>query len=128
MNDKDELRYQLMSDEITQSEYDERIKSAGYYFDIAGMQRQYEQVSFYLALTAAGLPVIISGAEELLARFEATDWVGIVPHHYPTRYCESLFPDEYGDIIDFNHVYKDEDAWFDKVIWLPEEPARLIEE
>ena len=51
-----------------------------------------------------------------------------MPHHYPTRYCEDLFPDEYGSIIDFTHVYKDENEWFDKIIWLPEEPAKLTEE
>ena len=89
------------------------------------MKRQFEAVSIYLALSSAGLPVIISGAEELLARFEATDYIGIVPHHFPTRYCESLFPEKYGTIIDFIHVYKNEDAWFEKIEWLPEEEAVL---
>lgn len=126
LNDKRDLDYDLRVEEITQAEYDEKIKSAGYYFNIAGIQRAFEPVSFYLALTNAGLPVVISGAEELLARFEASDWVGVVPHYCPTRYCEDLFPDEYGDIIDFTHVYKDEDKWFSKITWLPEEPAMLI--
>ena len=43
------------------------------------------------------------------------------------RYCESLFPDEYGEIIDFTYVYKGEDEWFDEVTWLPEDPAELKE-
>ncbi|WP_022762055.1 hypothetical protein [Butyrivibrio sp. AD3002] len=45
-----------------------------------------------------------------------------------TRYCSDLFTDEYGDIIDFTHVYKDEDAWFDKITWIPEEPAVLLQD
>ena len=69
--------------------------------------------------------VEISDAEKLLARLEGTDWVGIVPHDTFTRYCESLFPDEYGAIIDFTHVFKGEDAWFDRIVWLPEDEARL---
>ena len=78
-----------------------------------------------MALCSAGLPVIIGGAKELISRFEATDYIGVVPHHLPTRYCESLFPDEYGEIINFTHVYKGEDLWFDKIVWLPEEQAFL---
>ncbi len=124
-NDRHELDWLLRSGKITQEEYDERIEKAGYYFSIAGIKRQFEAVSFYLALSSAGLPVIIDGAEELLARFEASDYVGIVPHHSPTRYCESLFPERYGRIIDFTHVYKNEDAWFEKIEWLPEEEAVL---
>ena len=127
-NDRRELEWNLRSGKIVQSEYDARIKTAGYYFFIAGIQRQFEAVSFYVALSDAGMPVVIEGAEELLARFEATDYIGIVPHHMPTRYCESLFPDKYGDIIDFTHVYKDEDAWFEKIEWLPEEEAHLVRE
>lgn len=125
MNDRRELGWFLRSGKITQQDYDKRITDAGYYFSISGLQRQYEAVSFYVALTAAGMPVVISDAEELLARFEATDYIGIVPHHVITRYCESLFPDSYGNIVDFTHVYKDEDAWFDQIEWLPEEEAVL---
>lgn len=124
-NKASELDYELRAGRITQAEYDEKISRAGYYFEIAGMQRQFESVSFYIALSEAGLPVVIAGAEELLARFEATDYVGIVPHHLPTRYCESLFPDSYGTIIDFTHVYKGEDPWFDKITWLPEDKAEI---
>ena len=124
-NDKRELEWDLHSGKISEEEYQEKLQHAGYYFAIAGMQRQFEAVSFYLALSDAGLPVTIRGAEELLARFEATDYVGIVPHHLPTRYCESLFPDRYGDIVDFTHVYKSEDTWFDKIEWVPEEEAVL---
>ena len=126
-NDKRHLEWDLRSGKITKEEYQEKLQHAGYYFAIAGMQRQFEAVTFYVALSSAGYPVIIEGAEALLARFEATDYVGIVPHHLPTRYCESMFPDSYGTIVDFTHVYKDEDAtWFDKIEWLPEEEAELV--
>ena len=124
-NDRNDLDYRLRAGEISEDEYKSRREQSGYYFAIAGLKRQFESVRFYLALNSAGLPVYIGGAEELLARFEATDYIGIVPHHYPTRYCEDLFPDEYGDIIDFTHVYKDEDKWFEKVEWLPVEPVEL---
>lgn len=125
LSDKRELDYLLRSEEITKCEYDERMKNAGYYFAIAGINRQYESVSFYVALTDAELPVVIGDAKELISRFDATDYVGIVPHHLPTRYCESLFPEKYGDIFDFTHAYKDEDPWFEKIEWIPEVPKRL---
>jgi len=83
-------------------------------------------VNFYLTLRDANLPVFVYDAEELVARFKGTDYVGIVPHHTITRYCANLFPEKYGSIIDFTHVYRDEDKWFDKIAWLPEEPAELI--
>jgi hypothetical protein len=68
---------------------------------------------------------VIRDAEQLLARLDGTDWVGVVPHHVFPRYCEGLFPDEYGKIIDFAHVSKGGDAWFDQIVWLPEEEAAI---
>ncbi|SDB54147.1 hypothetical protein [Butyrivibrio sp. INlla16] len=127
-NDKRDLEWDLRGGEITEEEYQEKIKKAGYYFYIVGVHRQFESISFYLALSDAGLPVIIGSAEEMVASFDGSDYVGVVPHHMYTRYCSDLFPDEYGDIIDFTHVYKDEDAWFDKITWLPEEPAVLLQD
>ena len=61
-----------------------------------------------------------------MSKFEATDYVGVVPHHMFTEHCENLFPDSYGEIIDFTHVNKDEDIWFDKIEWLPEDKAELL--
>ena len=126
MNDKRDLEWKLRSGKINEDEYREKLSKAGYYFMISGVQRQFESISFYNALIDAGLPVVIEKADELLARFEATDYIGVVPHHLPTRYCESLFPSKYGKIIDFTHVYKSEDRWFGKIEWLPEEPAFLF--
>ena len=99
----------------------------GYYFLVAGKHRSKEAVAFYTALSAAGLPVILRDAEEILARFEGTDYVGIVPHSVIPKYCESMFPEKYGPVIDFMHVYEEEiDLYCDQIEWLPLEEARLI--
>jgi hypothetical protein len=127
-HDKRKLEWKFRLGEISEEEYERGLEGAGYYFVIAGKHRQFEAVSFYLALSAAGLPVVIRDAEQLLARLDGTDWVGVVPHHVFPRYCEGLFPDEYGKIIDFAHVFKGEDAWFDRVVWLPEKEAAMQNE
>ena len=85
-----------------------------------------ESVNFYLALHDAGLPVLISDAEEILARFDASDYIGIVPHAVIPKYCENMFPKEYGRVIDFMHVYKEDLVQYkDDIIWLPEDSAEL---
>ena len=124
-HDRTALSWNLLSGRITRAEYDEKMQSAGYYFLIEGMHRQFEAVTFYLELTRAGFPVIIREAEAMLARLEGTDYIGIVPCDHPTRYCEGLFPSAYGKIIDFTHA-RETDAWFDSITWLPEEPAGLL--
>ena len=68
--------------------------------------------------------MIIDDAEEILARFEATDYIGIVPPRDP-KSCKGMFPAKYSRVIDFTHVYED-DEWKDKVEWLPGEPAELL--
>lgn len=128
MHDKNGLDWKLRLGEITEKEYKEKLETAGYYFALAGVHRQFETVNFYLALSSAGLPVIVMDAEEMVARFDGSDYVGVVPHHVATRYCSELFPKKYGDIIDFTHVYKNEDDWIDKITWLPEDPALLEEQ
>ena len=125
-NDKRELEFSLRCGKLTKAEYDRKIEKTGYYFEIVGVHRQFESVNFYLALMDAGLPVVIEDAEELVKRFEGSDYIGVVPHHMFTRYCANLFPIKYGNIIDFTHVYKEDDCWFDKITWLPEEPAELL--
>ena len=55
----------------------------------------------------------------MLARYKATDYVGIVPHLVPTRYCESLFDKKYGTILDFMYVYDDDlEKFGDKIEWI----------
>ncbi len=39
-----------------------------------------------------------------------------------------MFPKEYGRVIDFIHVYEDEEEELKLVEWLPEDAAMLIEE
>ena len=39
-------------------------------------------------------------------------------------YCESMFPNHYGKILDFMHVY-DDDIWIRDIEWLPEKEAEL---
>ena len=124
-NDKNTLDFYYRLGKITKNEYEDKLSKAGYYFTIEGIHRAFESVSFYLALHDAGLPVFIRDAEELVASFTGTDYVGIVPHHVIPKYCSNLFPSEYGTVFNFMHVYKEEDSWFDKVIWLPEDVASL---
>ena len=56
--------------------------------------------------------------------FDASDYMGIVPHSVIPKYCEGMFPKEYGRVIDFMHVYEEDlEKYKDDIIWLPEEPA-----
>lgn len=123
-HDKTRLRWKVRLGELSQEEYDKARK--GYYFSLAGLHRGNEVVTFYIALHEAGYPVVIDDADELLARFEKTDYVGIVPRHMMTRYNSSLIPEKYGHVVDFMHVY-DEDLrlYGDKIEWLPEDEAVL---
>ena len=126
MHDRRDLDFKYRAGEISEDEYQERIRSSGYFFLIGGKHRAAEAVRFYTALSATGLPVLLSDAEDIMTRFDGTGYVGIVPHSVPTRYCEELFPEKYGDIIDFMHVYREEMEKFgDAIEWLPEEEARL---
>ena len=125
-HDQHDLDYLYRTNEITEDEYKKRSESAGYYYSIAGKYRSAEAVSFYVALSQAGLPVVLSDAKEIMARFEGSGYIGIVPHDVATRYCESMFPEKYGRVIDFIHVYQDElDIFGDVIEWLPEEDARI---
>lgn len=93
----------------------------GYYFVVAGKSfgRAAETVNFYVAIKEAGYPIVIEDGDAMLARYKATDYVGIVPHLVPTRYCESLFDKKYGTILDFMHVYDDDlEKFGDKIEWI----------
>ena len=124
-HDRHELEWMVRSGRITQEEADKH--PCGYYFEVSGKHRPMESVNFYLALHDAGLPVLLRDAEEILARFEGSDYVGIVPRDVTPRYCEEMFPKEYGRVIDFMHVYdEDLEQYGDQIIWLPEDPEKLI--
>lgn len=125
-HDRNTIEWKYRVGEINEAEYNERLKKAGYYFSISGKHRPLEAVTFYIVLSKAGLPVVLGNAEEILARFEATDYVGIVPHHVIPKYCEGMFPKKYGRVIDFMHVYDEDIAEYGADIeWLPEEKAQL---
>ena len=126
-HDSFELGYRLRAGMISQREFDEQSACAGFYFHTAGKHRPLESVTFYTVLSAAGIPVILSDAEEILARFEGCDYVGIVPRHVTPKYCEGMFPSKYGHVIDFFHVYDDDmKAFGDEIEWLTREEARLM--
>lgn len=85
-----------------------------------------QAVNFYIALKKAGLPVVLREADEIAARFNVSDYVGIAPHSVIPKYCEEMFPSKYGKVIDFMHVYDEELKKYGKqIIWIPELPAKL---
>ena len=118
------LSHRVRTGKITKEEAE--AHPCGFFYKVIGMHRPVEAVKFYTALSAAGLPVMLRDAKEILARFEETDYIGIVPHNIIPKYCEGMFPAEYGRVVDFMHVYDEEIQEFrDHIIWLPEEPAEL---
>ena len=126
-HDEDNLGFQFRLGKISEEEYKKQKENAGYYFRITGKHRSKEAVTFYTTLSCAGLPVILDDSEEILARFDGSDYVGIVPHSTIPKYCEGMFPKEYGRVIDFMHVYDEEiQKYGDKITWIPEEKARIL--
>ena len=63
-------------------------------------QRVVETVRMALALYEHGIVVQLAEAEEIFHMVTGQDYIGLVPHGVPTRYCDSLFPEE-DNIIDF---------------------------
>ena len=99
----------------------------GFYLSVAGdaVTRCIEAVKFYLAIKRAGYPVSIYNAEELIARFNETERIGVVPEGVFPRYCGGYFPNE--KIIDFmNLPYEERDKVAEKCIWQPLTEVRLI--
>ena len=126
-HDKEELEWKYRTGKINEAEYHDLICKSGYYFSVRGKHRPKESVTFYTALSAAGLPVILEDADEIMARFDGSDYIGIVPHHVLPKYCEELFPATYGHVIDFMHVYKEDLETIGEAIeWLPMEEAKLV--
>ncbi len=118
------LNHRIRTGKITKEEAE--ALPCGFFFMVMGLHRPVEAVKFYIALSAAGLPVILRDAKEILARFEETDYIGIVPHNIIPKYCEGMFPAEYGKVVDFMHVYEEEIEEFgDQIIWLPMEQAEI---
>ena len=123
-HDRHSIAWKVSTGRITQEEAAQHPN--GYYFTVAGKHRTFEAVSFYVALSDAGLPVFLYDADAILARIEGTDYIGIVPHHVIPKYCEDMFPAKYGRVIDFMHVYDEDLAEYgDAIEWLPMEEAEL---
>ena len=124
---RNELDWKLKLGKITAAEAEEKRKNGGYYFSVAGnaWNRAVEAVKFYVSIHDAGYPVLLQDANSILSRFLGTDLIGIVPHTTIPKYCDSMFPNCYGKILDFMHVY-DDDAWIREIEWLPEEEAKLV--
>lgn len=128
MNDKNELDYLLRAGKINDEEYRNQLAKTGYYFTVSGKawNRSVEAVHFFVAIRKMGYPVTISYGHEINVRFQGEDWVGIVPHKVTPIYCELMFSESYGTILDFMHVYQDEkEKLNDFIEWLPERPASL---
>ena len=123
-HDRRTLDWKVKRGEMTEEEA--AAHPCGYYFAVAGKHRAEEAVKFYMAISDAGLPVVLRDADEILSRFKASDYIGIVPHSVIPKYCEGMFPAKYGKVIDFMHVYDEDIALYgDQIEWLPLEEARL---
>lgn len=125
-HDRRTLDWKVKRGEMTEEEA--AAHPCGYYFDfaVAGKHRAEEAVKFYMAISDAGLPVVLRDADEILSRFKASDYIGIVPHSVIPKYCEGMFPAKYGKVIDFMHVYDEDIALYgNQIEWLPLEEAKL---
>jgi hypothetical protein len=130
-DDKRDISWKLSLGNISEDEARELIESGGYYYVVSGdsWTRAVEAVKFYLALKDQDLPVILDRADAILRRFRGEDYVGIVPHTTFPSYCCGLFPEEYGTILDFMHVYREDmESYGDQIKWLPEECRDLIKQ
>lgn len=130
-HDRQEAELPFSLGRLNDDELHNTKKSWGYYFVVAGKawNRAVEAVHFYVALKRAGLPVVLRDARAILARFKGDDLVGVVPRDVISVYCEGMFPERFGTILDFMHVYDEEIANFGgKIEWLPEPEARLASE
>ncbi|MBE6868637.1 MAG: hypothetical protein E7494_07720 [Ruminococcus albus] len=91
----------------------------------SSITRCIEAIKFYLALKRAGYPVNIVNAEELIARLNETEIIGIVPIGVIPLYCGGYFPNE--KIIDFmNLPFEERSKVVEKCIWKPLREIRLI--
>lgn len=125
IHDENHNGYLFRSGQITEEEYNARKEKAGYYFVIAGKHRPWEAIRFFVALRQTGLPVILNNADEIAARYDGSDYIGIVPHRIIPAYCESLFPEKYGHVIDAMNIYEEDKGLLPYVEWLPEEKVEL---
>ena len=100
--------------------YVNKTKENTWNFIVCGKSigRYVEAIKFYIAIYRKGYPVTINDKDELLARINETEKIGIVPTGVFPRYCESYFPEE--TVIAFmNLPYDHRDEVIEKTSWYP---------
>jgi len=99
----------------------------GYYLYLAGsaLTRTIETVKFYLALTRAGIPVILDEAHMLVERLCERERIGIVPEGVFPVYCASYFPTEH-IIAYMNLPYEDREKFVPYCTWHEEPEISLL--
>lgn len=102
---------------------------SGYYLFVSGSSesRTVEAVRFYLAIHHAGFPVYMDDVKQLIARFEETEKIGIVPDGVIPRYCGTWFPGE--NVIDFmNLPFERTEEMLPYCVWQPLFHPELLEQ
>lgn len=106
----------------------EDSEMGGYYFDLGGSTNYpNEVISSYLAIRDAGFPIFFPGGEGFIDSFEGSDYIGIVPIQMSEYECAEFIPDEYENVGDYVNADEIKDNWVDKITWLPESSAELIQ-
>ena len=102
----------------------------GYRITLAGSawNRTVETLKFYRALHKHGIPVYLYEADELAARVQETEKIGILPEGIFPAYASSFFHDE-DHVIDFRNLpYEEKDIIASKCTWYDEPQAELLTE
>jgi hypothetical protein len=89
----------------------------------AGFHRVVEVAKMAVALRARNVAFTLFQKEEILAKLQGTDYLGVLPDHISAGYCEDLFPPKDG-IKDFVNPWHDPElAAFvrEKAMWYPVE-------
>ena len=98
--------------------------------------RMVETCRIALALTQAGLPIIVDDAKSYIARLLDQDWVGIIPRDEEISYAWQSFPAEWGvrDCVQLDWFYEGSarsKAWINTHLrlvahWLPQEITAFL--
>lgn len=105
-----------------------RQDEKGYFLVLDGDSwgRTAETIKIFLALSKAGIPVVLREAKTLGDRVAGVEKMGIVPEGVFPRYCHSYFPGEH--IIDFTNLPLDHREELSKLcVWQPIPEIRLVD-
>ena len=99
----------------------------GFYYGLSGstFHRSKDTIHSYLAVRKAGLPVKIYDGQKMVARFEETDMIGIVPQGRSTSYVDRIMQYEIMDAVHLSDDEKPEQV-AEKAIWQPEIECKLL--